>query len=283
VRRRDADSTVLATGRWSLKRPVADLLDRLGLLGPAFRTYEALLARDWSALFGKSRVELAADGLPLPPKELRVRSGPAFADAELFLESGRRHKQLVVDLLVEAGADPPGFDAVLDFGCGCGRVVRHWHGDGPAVHGSDLNPDAIRWNAANLVFAAFTTNELMPPLAHADDSFDLVWAFSVFTHLPADVQQAWLDELARVLKPGGWLLLSTQGEAYLDRLTAAERDRFRAGEQVVLYGDEPGTALCSAYTPPAYVAREFTRDFRHVSANVGAANGQDAHLLQRVA
>jgi hypothetical protein len=40
---------------------------------------------------------------------------------------------------------------------------------------------------------------------------DLVLCHSVFTHLPEDVQFAWLDELARILVPGGILIASTHG------------------------------------------------------------------------
>src|SRR5947208_884804 len=76
-------------------------------------------------------------------------------------------------------------------------------------------------------------NGLAPPLAFDDASFDLVYALSVFTHLTGDLQVAWRDELRRVLRPGGRLLITTHGRSYVPRLDVEERERFESGELVV--------------------------------------------------
>jgi SAM-dependent methyltransferase len=268
----------LATGRWTIKRPIADFLRRLGLLAPVFRLYESLLAREWRSATG----EVVADGLPVPPKELRVRAGPRAADVGFFLETGARDLEMIVDALRRDGAEVGQLRAVLDFGCGCGRVLRNWQDRrGPAIHGCDLSQEQIDWCRRNLTFAQFTRNELKPPLAYPGETFDLVYAFSVFTHLPEELQLDWMDELFRVLRPGGYLLISTHGEPYLDRLTNAERERFASGLQVVLYEEGAGTGLCSTYTPAGYVERVLGKDFRYVSFMPTAASGQDAHLMQK--
>jgi SAM-dependent methyltransferase len=64
---------------------------------------------------------------------------------------------------------------------------------------------------ANLVppFQVFR-NDAVPPLPFADNSLDLIYSMSVFTHL-ADTWSAWLLELHRVLKPGGVLLVTLLG------------------------------------------------------------------------
>jgi SAM-dependent methyltransferase len=65
---------------------------------------------------------------------------------------------------------------------------------------------------------------LNPPLPFAEDnSFDLVYAFSVFTHIPAEHQEAWLLEMKRILKPGGFLVCTVAGW-WLRHLFVAPKD-----------------------------------------------------------
>ncbi|MCB0829234.1 MAG: class I SAM-dependent methyltransferase, partial [Solirubrobacterales bacterium] len=51
----------------------------------------------------------------------------------------------------------------------------------------------------------------LPPLGLEHESFDLIYAVSVFTHL-ADESLPWLIELHRLLKPGGRLIATYMGE-----------------------------------------------------------------------
>jgi len=130
----------------------------------------------------------------------------------------------------------------------------------------------------------FEVNGIEPPLAFRDDSFDLVYALSVFTHLTADLQLAWRDELRRVLKPGGRLLVTTHGDSYVPRLDAAERARFEAGELVVRWGEVAGSNLCSAYHPERYLRDTFAEGFTFLQLEPEGARGnptQDLVLLQK--
>jgi SAM-dependent methyltransferase len=254
-----------------MKRPLLRLLDRLGLLAPAFRAWEAV-----QALRGGGRVEV--DGPPLPPRRLMVRVA-GTADPGWFLSSGRAGYDAIAEHvpLEELGS-------VLDFGCGCGRVTRWWCDFPGAVAGSDLSAPAVGWCRRNLPFARFETNDLAPPLAFGDASFDLVYALSVFTHLTAELQLAWRDELRRVLRPGGFLLVTTHGGSYLPRLEPAERHRFEQGELVVRWGDLPGTNLCSAYHPERYLRETFADGFAFAELEPEGARGnptQDLVLLRK--
>ena len=226
-----------------------------------------------------------ADGLPLPPARLRTQVGPLHADADFFLASGRHNANLVRELLREQGSSVEELDALLDWGCGCGRVLRHWARlDTTRVSGCDIDSRMVAWCSENLPFAEAQVNALAPPLPYGDASFGLVYAFSVMTHLSEELQHAWLRELHRVLKPGGYFLFSTLGEYYAsrNRLTRTELESFARGNLVVLYERSAGTSLCSAYHPPEYVRRELARDFEHVAFRAAADDGRhDIHLLRK--
>jgi SAM-dependent methyltransferase len=254
-----------------VKRRFLRLLERTGLIGPAFRAYE----RAVSLRPGRPP---SVDGPPLPPRRLMVRVA-GTADADWFLRSGRAAYDAIT-----AHVPLDGVDAVLDFGCGCGRVTRYWAGFPGSVAGSDVSVKAVDWCRSNLGFARFETNDLAPPLAFADAGFDLVYALSVFTHLTEDLQAAWRDELRRVLRPGGVLLVTTHGASYAPRLDPNERARFDRGELVVRWGDLPGTNLCSAYHPERYLRETFADGFTFLELEPEGARGnptQDIVLLRK--
>ena len=271
--------------RWGLRRRMLNLLDRLHLARPTVHLYEyALAAR---ARLTSREPATAPDGLPLPPASLRAQVGPRHADAAFFLESGEQHAALVRGLLEETGTSVEDLGALLDWGCGCGRVLRHWRGlPRTQVYGCDINPKMVEWCAINLDFAHVDVTELAPPLPYPDSTFDLIYAFSVFTHLGEDLQHEWIRECRRVLTPGGCLLISTMGEYYLglQRLTEEERTAFANGELVVLYEHSAGTSLCSAYHPPAYVRGKLASEFDVVAFKPAADEGRhDIHLLRKPA
>ncbi|MDX2153081.1 MAG: class I SAM-dependent methyltransferase [Bryobacteraceae bacterium] len=102
---------------------------------------------------------------------------------------------------------------VLDFGCGCGRTLRWLVDSCPAVEfwGSDVDAEAINWNSDHLSPARFVVNKEWPPLPFPSNHFDAVYGISVFSHLDGEHQAAWAQELARVLRPGGALVLTLHG------------------------------------------------------------------------
>jgi SAM-dependent methyltransferase len=266
---------------WGTRRRVLDALDKLHAARPAVKLYELALA----AASHLRRTPLPSDGLPLPPARLRAQIGPKHADADFFLRSGRQQAEIVRELVTEAGSSLDDFDALLDWGCGCGRVLRNWSGlRNTRVAGCDLNPRMVQWCARNLPFADVAVTELTPPLPYPDESFDLAYAFSVLTHLDEELQHAWSRECRRILRRGGFFLFSTLGEHYLSlaRLNEEERRRFKDGDVVVLYEGSPGTSLCSAYHPPEYVRRKLTADYEYVAFHPARDYGRhDIHLVRK--
>jgi SAM-dependent methyltransferase len=201
------------------------------------------------------------------------------ADAEWFLRSGRAAYDAITTHVPLQGNE-----SILDFGCGCGRVTRYWADFDGSVAGSDVSRKAIDWCRENLDFASFLQNALSPGLDVEDDAFDLVYALSVFTHLTDKLQLGWRDELHRVLRPGGRLLITTHGRSYLSRLDSDERAQFDRGELVVRWADIPGTNLCSAYHPERYLRETFARGFTFLELDPEGALGnptQDLVLFQK--
>lgn len=253
------------------------------LIGPAFRAYER-----WQTLISSRRRRtgptVGPDGLPLPPQRLVVLvAGPT--GVETFLRKGALGAGIVREALARHGAGLTG--DVLDFGVGCGRIARHWHDlDGARIHGCDINPELVEWTGANLPFVDARVTGIAPPLPYADASLDVVYAFSVFTHLPDRLQTAWSAEFARIVRPGGHVLLSTHGRAYFDRLDAAERAAFEAGQLVTHFGELPGSNLCAAFHSPELVAAQFAGGFavlEHVEEGARANGRQDLYVLRRTA
>jgi SAM-dependent methyltransferase len=255
------------------------------IVAAAWRGYE-------SAVSVRHRNEPPArvDGLPVPPARLRVLVA-GTTDRRWFLESGRAHATYLRTLLAEAGHPIEEMDRILDFGCGCGRMLRWW-ADLPAtsVHGCDYNRELVDWCNGNLGFSAVLGNELCPPLPYDDRSFDLLYALSIFTHLTSELAESWLAEMHRVLKPGGLLWFTAHGESLNDRLSLAEKDDFAAGNVIVHFPEVEGMNLCSTFWPEAAVHKMVGTRFEVISrfdpttdpaAAERARMSHDAYLVLR--
>jgi SAM-dependent methyltransferase len=197
--------------------------------------------------------------------------------------------------LIAAGYRLADFERILDFGCGVGRFLQAMHQvrrDGQQLYGCDVNAACANWCKANLDFANVEHTALDPPLPYADESFDLITAISVFTHLSRPLQVAWARELMRVLQPGGVALVTTVGLGLLpDVLRIYERWAVR---EYALLG-ATGTFLHFAIAPTSAlegqrevvavhssdaIAQIFSpmRIVRHVGIS-DLAGGQDTSII----
>ncbi|MEZ6092707.1 MAG: class I SAM-dependent methyltransferase [Pirellulaceae bacterium] len=105
---------------------------------------------------------------------------------------------------------------LFDFGCATGRFLRHvWLDQEYRLEpwGCDFSPENIAWNKRHLPSDfRILLNHSFPQLPFPDGFFDVVTAFSVFTHIDL-FEEAWLLELARITRSDGLLYLTIQNEA----------------------------------------------------------------------
>lgn len=247
------------------------------------RTFEYAVTPGWlRQVFGAPLM-----ARPVPPAHLQVRVSGAAAGA--FCAQGDTAARRIEALAAEAGQPLAAGQQVLDFGSGPGRLIcalapRH---RGVAFHGTDIDDEAIGWARRALGhMGRFDVNPPRPPMAYADQQFDLIYSLSTFTHLPEDHQFAWLGELRRVLKPGRLLITTIMNPLAYD-LPQAIQDSARASG-FAYWGDAAETeGLPSfyrlAYHTHDYVRREWARGFEVLAIGAHDLNDtQDSVLLRRV-
>jgi SAM-dependent methyltransferase len=198
------------------------------------------------------RIAGAADGYPFPPARL-VFAVIANWQLSWYQLGGMFSHQSFTRLLVMHGIDPNSLRAILDFGCGCGRILRHWPAATHELWGTDYNAELVGWCERRLrKLGRFSVNEADPPLAFEDRTFDLVYAYSVFTHFSRTQQRPWVLELARVLKPGGLLLLTFHGPSNAVRHGRSAEQLAEAG--ILVFEEQlAGTNVCTVYHNERYV------------------------------
>ena len=138
---------------------------------------------------------------------------------QAYDERAEAYAALLPDTRAETGLDLAMIDGfidvvgrggrVLDAGCGAGRIARHLSDRGLDVVGTDLSPGMIRMAAVedpDLPVAVASTHQL----PFAGNVFDGVMLWYSTIHAPAAEQARLLGEAARVLRPGGHLVIAFQ-------------------------------------------------------------------------
>jgi SAM-dependent methyltransferase len=172
--------------------------------------------RDMRYYVAAARDRLSNGNSMIPPRSM------VFVGVGDFVAVGEEFKRYFIEL---GGLQPQ--HQVLDVGCGIGRMAIPLTGylsaDG-GYCGIDIVKNGIRWCNSRIAsrypnFRFIHTdiyNKLYNPYGRVkasayrfpcdDASFDFVFLTSVFTHmLPADLAH-YLDEISRVLRPGGRML-----------------------------------------------------------------------------
>lgn len=217
----------------------------------------------WALTDGREQNERLAALLPaLPPEEFqkqytgrsRLATFEQAVDAvNLFLADARA---LGLDL------QRPEL-RVLDVGCGWGRITQTLFRDfNPGqITGCDVADQAIELCRSTGLACDLVKIPYLPPTSLPDGSADLIVAYSVFSHLSEAAHMAWVEELARVLRPGGVLVVTTRCRAFISFTESVRR-------MPEIPPHARGTAA-SFIDTPAWLARYDGGEFCFDGANNG--------------
>lgn len=234
--------------------------------------------------------------LIVPPPALW--EGYAETEAD-YLEYGKLDTDKMLAILNRAGAPSNSLTKVLDLGCAAGRMLRHFpYYEGKSeLWGCDINANHINWCQQHLsppfLFATTTT---APHLPFEDNSFDLVYCGSVFTHI-SDLADAWLLEVRRILRKDGYAFFSIHDkhtfqlllEQYIHKerfhnIAAYIRDfdeRTGAGKKDFAWFSIGADPLSQVYYDADFLTRKWNGFMKVVSVHPETYNYQTAILLQK--
>jgi ubiquinone/menaquinone biosynthesis C-methylase UbiE len=131
----------------------------------------------------------------------------------MFDETGRLRKArktvvVILDALRQFRVEP-GASRLLDIGCSTGILTRHYAEFFGEVVGVDIDDGAVEWASLNRAAdnLCYEVGDSMN-LPFSGDEFDVVTCTHIYEHVPQ--AQRMLDEIYRVLRPGGICYLAVE-------------------------------------------------------------------------
>lgn len=152
----------------------------------------------------------------MPDEKLQTstvgRSGETILrDAFMFYKFTRK-------MLTEHGNGLTAGTTVMDFGCAWGRIIRFWLRDikPENLFGFEVQDRLLSYARSHVPGPTYRVSQTHPPIPNNGSKFDLIYAFSVFSHLPEALTNEWIEEFSNVLKPGGIACLTTRPRAHIE-------------------------------------------------------------------
>lgn len=124
---------------------------------------------------------------------------------------------------------------VLDFGCGTSRILRYFQEFLPVPHyfGTEVFGENVDWGRVAFPRVTYIHQSRLPPLIIDDEYFDLIYAYSIFSHFDEPTHKAWLEELEKKLAPGGLMIVTIQSDVLLKRVATESELRTRVGMDAI--------------------------------------------------
>jgi SAM-dependent methyltransferase len=263
---------------------------------PMFRNWSdvavcgRVLGRDVGRMSVLFRPDYQA-ALPDTPVDLRWRVTGSKSPIDQYRLAGLQTFGKFYEA-IQRYVEPNKLARLLDWGCGCGRVTSFYLKYLPEaeVHGCDIDRDAVQWCSHNLKGGHFASIPPYPPTSYASSLFDVVTGCSVLTHLRRDLQLEWLNEMKRILRPGGLLLVSVHGDfaaMAFNNPPAVKQEVQTTGisdrtHDHILDGIAPDSYYRGTYQSKVYTCREFARYFQILEyIELGMGNLQDLVVMRK--
>ncbi|MGL5058794.1 MAG: class I SAM-dependent methyltransferase [Microcoleus sp.] len=182
--------------------------------------YAASLSdQEWLEVVEKSVEHRFVDGIELPgfpPEEIQRNS--VGSSGKLALGEGFRFYSEIKRYAASLDRPLTRDSRILDFGCGWGRMIRFFLKNVASenLYGIDVDPEMIDICTNTVRKGNFSLVNPEPPTEFANNSFDVVYAYSVFSHLSEPVHIKWVQEFSRILKPGGIMIVTTQARRFIE-------------------------------------------------------------------
>ncbi len=177
---------------------------------------------------------------------------------------------------------------ILDWGCGPARITRHLkhiYGVQANIFGTDYNPCTIQWCSEHIRDVRFAINGTNPPLSYPDQMFNIIIGISIFTHLSEANHYFWINELSRVMRPGGIAFITTHGDIFRSILTPAERKQYDNNTPVIRGKVTEGHRVFTAFQPQTWMRDAFSTFFtvlvHHKGNKVSWGIEQDYWILKK--
>jgi SAM-dependent methyltransferase len=190
-------------------------------IGKSLRmTYETASSKIPVNKFWHKHDCLRIDGLPVPAKHLRL-CGRAITDERHYVETARQEARRLIEKCACSSQS-----TVFDVGCGYGRLAIGLYSELKKVQytGIDVVPAAVNWCKRHIRYQANfkfyhldIRNERYNPKGVkleegfrfflSDRSQDIIYLFSVFTHMVEKEMVIYLRDFHRLLRPNGRLVL----------------------------------------------------------------------------
>jgi SAM-dependent methyltransferase len=207
----------------------------------------------------------------------------------------------VAGAVERSGRTIPEGATALDFGCSSARVVRFLAAWRPDVRwlGCDPNAEAIRWAQAHLPGIELFVSPRQPPLPLEAGSLNLAYAISVWSHFAERAALRWLEEMHRLVAPGGLLVLTAHGLGSVADFVRRGRMRATDGSRCVkalmshghwfrpLFGDGGDWGVVDpewgdAYLTPEWLLQRVLPRWRLLLYERARLEGnQDLYVLER--
>ncbi len=271
-----------------MKNRLKKLLSDLGLIDKVRLYYNSIKSFNYRVLIDelKFRKYGLPDGYPSPPPNL-IFLIIALRWSHVYYHSGKQIYTEIIQLLQKNKIELQSLNKILDFGCGCGRIIRHFHSNNKSVqlYGADYNKTLIDWCSQNLTFGNFTVNHLDPPVDFANDTFDFIYARSVLTHMGFELQKEWMKEFKRLLKTGGYAYITTHGKSLFINLTNSEIDKIKSEGFLVINDEIEGDNKCTTYQTREFFIKNLSDGFElidFIPGKPGTTSPQDIYLLKKI-